>query len=550
VILDLQTAVDKSESISKYREVFSGDSDVFNFDPNTGRMTQYKFNVGSNAVTGALTWNPNGTLGQLAITDPLNSANAQTCSYSHDDLVRIATANCTSTPAWSQTFSFDAFGNINKVGNSSFGATYSSSTNRMTTIGSSTPTYDSNGNVTNDFLHTYAWDANGGPVTIDGIGATYDALGRMVELNRSGVYGEIVYAPSGGKLALMNGQSLLKAFVPLPGGATAVYSNSGLAYYRHSDWLGSSRLATTPSQTMYGDVAYAPYGETYAQAGNADFSFTGMNQDVDQSSNPAVLYDFLAREYGIQGRWPSPDPAGMDAVDPSNPQSWNRYAYVNNDPLAEIDPSGMCNKFLGFLADLFNIENADCEKDEEQAPPAPVTGYGSGVDPFTGVCVQVTIGGVPTPGTGGCSLFSASGGNAGGIDWSWWGTFFKGFLSPSKMAKTTYHSFVDEGGCDRLMVGTILEDLSPIPTGGPGVRDVTENAHAAAYAVGATRAAAYAASRGLVKPMSSSIYRSLLSKAIGYSEAAAEYAPGALVVGTAGHGLWNASNEAYNGACH
>ncbi len=34
----------------------SGDSDVFNSDPNTGRMTQYKYNVGSNAVTGALTW--------------------------------------------------------------------------------------------------------------------------------------------------------------------------------------------------------------------------------------------------------------------------------------------------------------------------------------------------------------------------------------------------------------------------------------------------------------------------------------------------------------
>ena len=78
---------------------------------------------------------------------------------------------------------------------------------------------------------------------------TYDALGRMVEQNRSGVYKQIVYAPTGGKLALMNGQTLSKAFVPLPAGATAVYTSSGLAYYRHSDWLGSSRLATTPSRT-------------------------------------------------------------------------------------------------------------------------------------------------------------------------------------------------------------------------------------------------------------------------------------------------------------
>lgn len=46
----------------------------------------------------------------------------------------------------------------------------------MTLIGSSTPTYDINGNVTNDFLNTYAWDANGRPVTADSVGLTYDAL--------------------------------------------------------------------------------------------------------------------------------------------------------------------------------------------------------------------------------------------------------------------------------------------------------------------------------------------------------------------------------------
>src|SRR5205807_1257125 len=100
----------------------SGDSDVFNFDSNTGRTTQYKFNVGSQAVVGQLNWNPIGTLRSLAITDPFNSANTQTCNYAHDDLTRIASANCGSI--WSQTFSFDSFGNINKAGNSSFGATY------------------------------------------------------------------------------------------------------------------------------------------------------------------------------------------------------------------------------------------------------------------------------------------------------------------------------------------------------------------------------------------------------------------------------------------
>jgi RHS repeat-associated protein len=275
----------------------------------------------------------------------------------------------------------------------------------MTTIGTSNPTYDANGNVTNDCLNTYAWDANGRPVTINGVGATYDALGRMVELNRSGTYSEIAYDPMGNRLALMNGQSLVKAFVPLTGGAVAVYTSSGLDHYRHSDWLGSARLMTSPGQTEVGDVAYSPYGETYAQSGIADFSFTGMNTDADPT-NPAVVYDFPAREYGIQGRWPSPDPAGLGAVDPTNPQSWNRYAYVGNNPLALTDPMGLwygeqhCDDSFSCDPCWWNPDYCwdnpcyftDCyggggggggaAPPPPQAPPAPPGGYGAGIDPY------------------------------------------------------------------------------------------------------------------------------------------------------------------------
>src|SRR5947207_8624238 len=35
------------------------------------------------------------------------------------------------------------------------------------------------------------------------------------------------------------------------------------------------------------------------------------------------------------------DPTGLATVDPSDPQSWNRYAYVTNDPLSSIDPLGL-----------------------------------------------------------------------------------------------------------------------------------------------------------------------------------------------------------------
>lgn len=208
--------------------------------------------------------------------------------------------------------------------------------NRIQSLPGVTPTYDSNGNLTSDGTHTASWDAEGNPVQIDATAETYDALGRMVEFGSANK--AVVYSPTGGKLALMTGQTLTKAFVPLPGGATAVYTSAGIAYYRHADWLGSSRVASTPSRTKYYDAAYAPYGENYAGSGTTDLSFTGQNQDA-----VAGFYDFWFRKYNpVHGRWVSPDPAGISATASANPQTWNRYAYVLNNPLAMVDPLGLC----------------------------------------------------------------------------------------------------------------------------------------------------------------------------------------------------------------
>jgi RHS repeat-associated protein len=55
-----------------------------------------------------------------------------------------------------------------------------------------------------------------------------------------------------------------------------------------------------------------------------------------------TTYYFPERQYrSSQGRWLSPDPAGLSAVNASNPQSWNRYAYVLNNPLRYSDPLGL-----------------------------------------------------------------------------------------------------------------------------------------------------------------------------------------------------------------
>jgi RHS repeat-associated protein len=103
---------------------------------------------------------------------------------------------------------------------------------------------------------------------------------------------------------------------------------------------GGSASATS----MYSSTSYAPFGESYAQAGTADLSFIGLNQDTVSG-----LYDADAREYSVQGRWPSPDPSGISSVHAGDPQTLNRYAYSRNNPLSLADPSGMdwCDWFGG-----------------------------------------------------------------------------------------------------------------------------------------------------------------------------------------------------------
>jgi hypothetical protein len=164
-----------------------------------------------------------------------------TCDYTYDNLARLSSVNCGSG-RWAQDFSYvdngtngiAAFGNLSKsvpggYTGQSFAASYSDTTNRLTTIGSTSVTYDSNGNVLSDGFYTYAWDGEGNVATLGGNTETYDALDRRVEQSSGGAYTEIVYGPDGSKLALMNEQTVTKVFTPLSAGATAVYNSSGLS---------------------------------------------------------------------------------------------------------------------------------------------------------------------------------------------------------------------------------------------------------------------------------------------------------------------------------
>jgi hypothetical protein len=91
-------------------------------------------------------WNSNGTVTSLNITDTLNAANTQSCAYTYDNELRLASVGC-GTSGWNQNFTYNPYGNIKKSVPSGSGQSYLSThsatttaTNRLTLLGSLTPT--------------------------------------------------------------------------------------------------------------------------------------------------------------------------------------------------------------------------------------------------------------------------------------------------------------------------------------------------------------------------------------------------------------------------
>jgi len=128
------------------------------------------------------------------------------------------------------------------------------------------------------------------------------------------------------------------------GGQLVAEYKEGLTYFVHTDHIGSTRLVTGLNQTVVQNLDYLPFGEQNStDSGISTHEFTGDVHDAESNLDHAQF-----RQYSSTlARWMHPDPAGLAAVDSTNPQSWNRYAYVDDDPLNLTDSSGLYPVCLG-----------------------------------------------------------------------------------------------------------------------------------------------------------------------------------------------------------
>ncbi len=149
-------------------------------------------------------------------------------------------------------------------------------------------------------------------------------------------------------------KAVTKEYFYKGGELLATTKNGGDYEYATADHLGSPRVWTDGSGNVvvggrhdylpFGEELFAGYGtrtigQGYATSTQAD----GQRKQygAKERDNETGLDYFGARYFAsVQGRFTSGDPVIVSARRMVNPQIWNSYSYVGNNPLNATDPTG------------------------------------------------------------------------------------------------------------------------------------------------------------------------------------------------------------------
>jgi RHS repeat-associated protein len=312
-------------------------------------IQRYEYKYGRVATDGTIDETKNtGQIGR--VESFIGAARQWQQRYTYDYLGRLSAAAEHRGDNLQQTFllnyDFDTFGNRYQKQSRNSGNTVaqtwvedadvSKATNRFT----SGVTYDSAGNVTLDqkFRQLQAqYDANNRPkwsANSDGTGAVtsiYDGSGQRVATKINGALNVMVY-DAYGKLVAEYGQA----------------SGTRGTQYVMTDKQGAPRVALNASGAVVARHDYQPYGdELYSGTGlrttaqGYDASDGIKTKYAGMEADETGLSHTLWRQYDSRaGRWTAPDPYG-GSMTVADPQSFNRYTYVNNDPVNMTDPLGL-----------------------------------------------------------------------------------------------------------------------------------------------------------------------------------------------------------------
>jgi RHS repeat-associated protein len=343
--------------------------------------------------------------------DAISSYSLMQQNYDYDELNRLKWTQeyingSGNTPGGWQGSTFDRWGNRTLTGSGTGINTkqfsISSATNRLGVPAgqAGVMTYDANGNLTNDTYSGFGqrtFDVENRMLTATGSNGsqntyTYDGLGQRVRRQLGaqttwqvyGLDGELLAEYAAGAAATApqneygyrNGEMLVTA------------SSGANVQWMVTDQLGTPRMIADRTGTLGGVKRhdYLPFGEelfagvggrTAAQGYVTDTvrqKFTKKERDIETG-----LDYFGARYYSSpQGRFISPDSITGNQFDP---QTLNLYAYVQNNPLKFIDPTGHL---------IQNASELDPSNTSSAPPCWPDCSLSSGQSPVYNETVTVT----------------------------------------------------------------------------------------------------------------------------------------------------------------
>jgi RHS repeat-associated protein len=287
------------------------------------------------------------TLGRIVEkTESVLGGASQTTTYGYDERGRLETVTTDGTAT--VTYAYDANGNrLSRTpsGGSAETGTYDDQ-DRLLTYDGAVYTYTANGELATKTegtdVTTYAYDALGNlrAVTLpDGtlIGYVIDPENRRVGKTVNGTLVQGFLYEDQLRIAVEldgNGDVVSRFVYGTRVNIPEYMIKDGSTYRILTDHLGSPRLViNTATGSIAQRMGYDEFGRvtTDTNPGFQPFGFAGGLYDRD-----IELVRFGARDYDPRsGRWVTKDPIGFFGGD----SNW--YAYVRQDPINGVDPSGL-----------------------------------------------------------------------------------------------------------------------------------------------------------------------------------------------------------------
>jgi RHS repeat-associated protein len=298
-------------------------------------------------------------------------------TYAYDSLNRITSAEekTGATTNWKQVYAFDRYGNRNfDEANTTTLLKNCGTSPNFTVCTADVPKSNPAASTTTNKLTGYTYDSTGNVVTdADGRTFTYDAENKQLKVENSSevVLGTYYFdgdgkrvkkvVPSTGEVTIFVYDASGKLIVEY---STIIQaSNDAKVQYVTSDNLGTPRINTDANGAITSRADYMPYGEEIVSLGGRSGTEKYIADDVRQGftgyeNDGETTLDFAqARNYKSQlGRFTGSDPyniilekmAGQERGQEqailiafiAQPQHWNRYTYVLNNPLILVDPTG------------------------------------------------------------------------------------------------------------------------------------------------------------------------------------------------------------------